>query len=267
MPGETREEPPETQVARLQDRVARLEADLAERTDQLRAAADSLQAGRRQYDELFNGMLDGFALHEIICDADGKPCDYRFLEANPAFEALTGLTAENIIGRTVLEVLPGTERHWIEAYGKVALTGEPAHFENYSQDLDRTYEVTAYSTGKGRFAVIFSDVTERKRAEMARLRFETQILHSQKLESLGLLAAGIAHDFNNLLVSILGNADLALDELTESSPARESLTDIETAARRAANLCRQLLAYSGKGRFIKKVVNLTDKLLRNVIIC
>ncbi len=86
------------------------------------------------------------------------------------------------------------------------------------------------------------DLTERK-------RLEAQVLHAQKLESLGVLAGGIAHDFNNLLVAILGNADLARTDLPPGSQAADYLVDIETAARRAADFCRQLLAYAGKGRY------------------
>jgi signal transduction histidine kinase/ActR/RegA family two-component response regulator len=87
---------------------------------------------------------------------------------------------------------------------------------------------------------------------------EQQVLHSQKLESLGVLAGGIAHDFNNLLTGILGNADLALAELSPVAPARESLEAIETGARRAAELCRQLLAYSGKGRFLVQPLDVME---------
>jgi nitrogen-specific signal transduction histidine kinase/CheY-like chemotaxis protein len=87
---------------------------------------------------------------------------------------------------------------------------------------------------------------------------ERQMLHSQKLESLGVLAGGIAHDFNNLLAGVLGNADLALMDVAPTSPARESLTGISQAARRASELCRQLLAYSGKGRFHVQPVDLAE---------
>jgi CheY-like chemotaxis protein len=83
-------------------------------------------------------------------------------------------------------------------------------------------------------------------------------MQSQKLESLGVLAGGIAHDFNNLLTSILGNADLASRELSPASPIRIYLEDIETVSRRAAELCRQMLAYSGKGRFVVQSLSLND---------
>jgi CheY-like chemotaxis protein len=82
--------------------------------------------------------------------------------------------------------------------------------------------------------------------------------HAQKLESLGVLAGGIAHDFNNLLMSVMGNADLALLELAPSSAARESVEEIKRTAARAADLCRQMLAYSGRGKTIVEAVDLSE---------
>jgi PAS domain S-box-containing protein len=121
----------------------------------------------RNYQMLFNEMLDGFALHDILCDEQGNPVDYRFLTVNPAFERMTGLNAEKIAGRTVMEVLPGTERRWIEIYGKVAHTGEPVFFENYSVELQKHFEVTTFRPAPNQFACIFADITERKRVEEA----------------------------------------------------------------------------------------------------
>jgi signal transduction histidine kinase/CheY-like chemotaxis protein len=95
------------------------------------------------------------------------------------------------------------------------------------------------------------DLTEQR-------NLEQQMLHTQKLESLGVLAGGIAHDFNNLLTGILGNADLAKTEMSPLAPACASLEGIEVAARRAADLCRQLLAYSGRGRFVIQAIDLQE---------
>jgi len=103
-----------------------------------------------------------------------------------------------------------------------------------------------------------SGALERIRVEQERRNLETQVQQAQKLESLGVLAGGIAHDFNNLLMAILGNADLALRDLSPVSPARENIVEIERASRRAADLCKQMLAYSGKGRFIVQAVNLNE---------
>lgn len=94
------------------------------------------------------------------------------------------------------------------------------------------------------------DITERKQAEDERRELEARVLHAQKLESLGVLAGGIAHDFNNLLTAMLGNANLALAEVAPESVAAPLLRDIERAAQRAAELARQMLAYSGKGKFV-----------------
>jgi PAS domain S-box-containing protein len=117
------------------------------------------------YRKLFEAMTEGFAIHEIICDDQGRPCDYRFLQVNPAFERLTGLKAADIIGRTLYEVLPQSEGLWVERYGSVALTGQPAHFEQWSEALGRHYEISAFQTRKGCFGVLFVDVTERKQTE------------------------------------------------------------------------------------------------------
>jgi signal transduction histidine kinase len=103
-----------------------------------------------------------------------------------------------------------------------------------------------------------TDITERKWAEEKRLQMERQMQQTQKLESLGVLAGGIAHDFNNLLTIILGNASLALDEMPPLSPARDSLKAIEATSLRAAELCRQMLAYSGKGRFVIENIRMND---------
>ncbi len=118
----------------------------------------------QDYKNIFERMLDGFAVHEIICDDFGIPVDYKFLAVNQAFEDMVGLSRAEVIGKTVMELMPGTEAYWIEAYGKVALLGEPIYFENYSKEVGRYFEVTAYRPALNQFACIFSDITERKKA-------------------------------------------------------------------------------------------------------
>jgi PAS domain S-box-containing protein len=108
-----------------------------------------------------------------------------------------------------------------------------------------------------------SDMTELKSAEEKRHRSEQQMLHVQKLESLGVLAGGIAHDFNNILLAIMGNASLALHRITPESPALQHLEQIEKAAQKAADLARQMLAYSGKGRFVLEALDL-NRLVRDM---
>ncbi len=109
-----------------------------------------------------------------------------------------------------------------------------------------------------RFIGTNSDVTERRRMEEEQIALERHMFHTQKLESLGVLAGGVAHDFNNLLMAILGNLEIAVRELAEGTAARESVEHAEQAAHRASDLTRQLLAYSGKGKFIVRDIRLTD---------
>jgi diguanylate cyclase (GGDEF)-like protein/PAS domain S-box-containing protein len=121
----------------------------------------------QNYQRLFNEMVDAFALHEIICDDQGTPINYRFLAVNPAFEKMTGLKAADILGKNVLEILPNTESYWIETYGKVALTGESVSFENYAAATGQYFRVMAYQPAPMQFACTFSDDTTRVRAEHA----------------------------------------------------------------------------------------------------
>jgi signal transduction histidine kinase/CheY-like chemotaxis protein len=108
----------------------------------------------------------------------------------------------------------------------------------------------------------FQDLTAQKQAERQRLLLERKLLETQKLESLGVLAGGIAHDFNNFLTGILGNASLAEAETPEGSPVGPLLDQIKTSSLRAADLCNQMLAYSGKGRFLVQKLDL-NRLVRD----
>jgi hypothetical protein len=203
------------------------------------------------YRTLFREMLDGFALHEILCDDQGRPADYRFLDVNPAFERMTGLKSQDILGRTVLEVLPSTERHWIETYGRVALTGEPISFQSHHTELKKYFEVAAFRPAANQFACIFADVTERK-------ALEVQLQQAQKMESIGRLAGGIAHDFNNLLTVINGYSQLLLNTMSAEDPIRAHLGEIHKAGERAAGLTRQLLAFSRKQVLEPRVLDLNS---------
>ena len=119
------------------------------------------------YRGLISEMIFGYALHEIIYDESGKPSDYRFLEVNPIFEKVIGLSAENLIGKTVLDILPQTEAHWLDTYGKVAVDGKPVLYENYSRELGKFFEVQVFSPQRGRVASIFKDISKRKQTEEA----------------------------------------------------------------------------------------------------
>lgn len=146
----------------------------------------NLKKSEDKYRALFEKMLEGLAYCEIVLDEEGRPVDYVFLEVNEAFEKLTGLRKQNVIGRRVTEVIPGIRESafdWIGAFGKVAQTGQEARFEQYAEPMGRWYTVSAYSPKKGYFVAVFEDITLRKRLEEEMTRYRASLEHMVKERS------------------------------------------------------------------------------------
>lgn len=219
-----------------------------------------------------DASVDGDGLFErapAMLHAIGQ--DGRIQRVSDVWLERFGYSREEVIGRRSTDFL--TEESRVRATDEVL----PAFFREGRCDdvryqwlcksgkiVDVRLSATAERDARGnvlRSYAVMVDVTEELRlaaeAERAR-KLEKDILQAQKMESLGLLAGGVAHDFNNLLVAIIGNADLAISHLSPSSPVNEMLHDISTASRHAADLCRQLLAYSGKGRFVVGRIDLSQ---------
>ena len=166
----------------------------AQRLEELRGASAALSERERQYRQMFTQMLNGFAMHEVVFDAAGQAVDYRFLDINAAFERLTGLRREQVLGRRATEVIPGLEAGWVQRYGAVVTSGKPDHFEGHVGAWDRCYEVVAYPLEKPKLAVVFSEVTERVRSQEALRRREAHYR----------AAAEVNHRVRNNLASLLG---------------------------------------------------------------
>ncbi|MFH1467107.1 MAG: PAS domain S-box protein [Pseudomonadota bacterium] len=183
----------------------------------------------------------------------------RVMWANRAAARLAEVTQpEVLVGRDVFsfvhpDSLEVTKQRIASLYAK---TRDAAWIDSRFQRADGSPFYVEVASGRidwrGQPAalVLFNDITARRQAEEERRALEARVQEAQRNESLAVLAGGVAHDFNNLLVGILGNADLALMDLAPESPARANLEGVELAARRAADLARQMLAYSGKGRFV-----------------
>jgi PAS domain S-box-containing protein len=141
-------------------------------------AEEALRQSEDRYRLMFDTMLEGFCIIEVLFDAHDKPVDYRFLETNAAFEKQTGL--HDAQGRRMRDLAPEHEAHWFEIYGKIALTGAPARFINEAKALNRWFDVSAYRIGGAEsrnVAILFNDITEAKRAE-AEVRRNLQLLQA-----------------------------------------------------------------------------------------
>ncbi len=127
-----------------------------------------LNVVRKHFKNMFDNMSEGYAYHEMIYDEEGNPKDYVFLEVNQAFEKLTGLKANDIVGKSVLEVIPNLERFWIETYGEIAKKCSSKRFEYFSESLNKKFFVSTFSFEKGKFATIFFDITEKEEIKRQR---------------------------------------------------------------------------------------------------
>ncbi len=358
-----------------------------------------------RYRNLFTATNDGVCLHEIIY-RDDKPVDYRILDINPRYESIIGIKRDDAVGALGSELYGSGEPPYLDIFTDVAETGKPGSFETYFEPMDKYFLISVFSPGPHKFATVFQDITERKRAEealgtseaqlsnamnIAQLgyweydvandlfifndhfyaifrtsaeqvggyqmssaryaqlfvhpddipvvgletqkaiestdpnysrqiehriiyadgetgyisvrffivkdsqgrtvktyganqditerkraeeeneRLQSQLQQSQKMEAIGTLAGGIAHDFNNILAIILGNAELAADDVPDSNPASESLKEIRQASIRAKDMVRQLLAFSRKTDEESKPIDMAPiikesmKMLRSAI--
>src|SRR6478672_2915861 len=189
-----------------------------------------------------------------------KTLDGIILTWNAGAEHVYGYPAAEAIGRPMTFLLPedrpDEESLILERIGR----GERVeHFETVRRRksgdrIDVSLTISPIRDSNGRIIAashVARNITERK-------RLDEKLRHTQKLESLGVLAGGVAHDFNNLLTGILGNSSLALSGLPSHHPDRVLIEEVVKAAERASDLTRQLLAYAGKGRFVMRTVNLSD---------
>jgi len=226
-------------------------------------AEEALRESEEKYRSLFESSRDSCFILSVS-EEDGA----RLVDCNESALPLFGCTERHqILGKSPEEFSPLRQPDGKPSAEKArqvtmaAMAGNPQLFEWEHHRLDGTPFFVEVTMGridfKGQALIqgVARDITERKRAEEEKLALQRQLLHAQKLESLGVLAGGIAHDFNNMLMAILGNAGLALDKLSPMSPARGNLEEIEKASKRAAELATQMLAYSGKGRFVVEPID------------
>ncbi len=120
-----------------------------------------VQESEKKFRRIYSTMSQGLAIHEIVLDDSNRPVDYKCLEVNESYMKLFGYRRDEIVGKRIKEVAPGIEDYWIEAFGEVALTGEPKYYENFSKEANKYLSTYAYSPKYGQFAVLISDISER----------------------------------------------------------------------------------------------------------
>ncbi|SDE68838.1 sensor histidine kinase [Limimaricola pyoseonensis] len=188
-----------------------------------------LRLTSNEVDAIVNFLDDGFCICEMLTDAEGRPIDYRFIETNRHFEDMTGLHGAK--GRTALEMVPDLERFWIETYARAGLGREELRFQQGSEAMGRHFDVyTAPLEPMGRFAIKFRDITETRRAELAR---ETALREAQQL----------LDELNHRVMNSLGtiSAIIAMESRARSDgEGREALRRIQRRVQAVADLYKRI---------------------------
>jgi PAS domain S-box-containing protein len=222
------------------ERREELIAALQENDGRLRDLREKAELAEERVRNILESIGDGF----VSVDRD-----WKITYCNAEAAKILGRPAAEVPGKSFWDEFPSAAAPDVEAQYRQAFQERKLFtFESFIESRDAYWEQNVYPAPNG-LSVFFRDVTERR-------RFEQRARHSQKLESLGVLAGGIAHDFNNLLTAILGSASLIQDELPAESPLRPLADNLIQASERAGQLTRQMLAYSGRGRFVVEPIDL-----------
>ncbi len=233
-------------------------------TERARSANAVLESETR-YKALFSAMDEGFCIIEFIDGPEGPLSDYVHVEANAAYAKNAGIP--DVVGQKVRQMVGREAQEWVDLYKGVLDTGTPIRFEKELEATGRWLELSAFRVepiSRKQVAVLFNDLTERKRAELAlrelnatlekrvneavsdRMQIEEALRQSQKMEAVGQLTGGIAHDFNNLLGGISGSLELLEKRISAGrlEGVQRYITSAQEASRRAASLTQRLLAFS-----------------------
>lgn len=214
----------------------------------LKKAEDQLRQSEQRYRLLFNSMLDGFVLFEVINEEDSA-VDCRVLDANTSFEQLVGRKCDELVGQSMKDDQGVFDINWLDLYSNVESKGEPVRFEKYSTDLDRYIEIVAFSPQLGKMATIIADITERKKLE-ARLR------QAAKMEAIGTLASGVAHEINNPINVIMNYAGLMLRPNVKREDIETFAHEIVNESERIATIVRNLLTFARQEQEMHSPVNI-----------
>ncbi len=232
-------------------------APRAESTDELRRLVEALRSSRDKIASIFRAAPTGIGVvsNRVLKEVNDRIC------------AMTGYAREELLGQSSrMWYLDDESFEWVgrEKYDQIRARGTGTVETRWRRKDGTVIDVLLSSTpidlDDWSLGVTFTalDITQRKRAEAEREQLQAQLLHAQKMESVGRLAGGVAHDFNNMLQAILGNVSIALEEVPAADPLRETLEEIQRAAVRSTALTRQLLAFARRQAASPRVLDLND---------
>jgi len=231
-------------------------------------AERELKAASVKYQSLFSAMQEGVYLHEMVYNEDGKPIDYRIIEANPISEELLNIKPEDAIGKLATELYATDQAPFLDVYSKVAETGDPVTFEQYFPPMDKYFQISAYSPGKGKFATAFSDISLRKVAEekLKHKNAELQKINAEKDKFFSI----IAHDLKSPFNSILGFSEHLVEQVAKKDYENiENFAEIilkssQTALNLLSNLMEWAQSQTGRMKFSPEQLDLT-KLINDIV--
>ena len=231
---------------------------------ELKQTETALRESKEQFRQFYQHLTIGVAVYEAVDDGE----DFLFTDMNPTGQQQSKVHIDDIRGKRLTEVFPGVrDLGLLKALQDTWRTGKPRHvpFSMYKDNrITQWVENRIFKLPSGKIVAVYDDRTEL-------VRLEEGLRQAQKLEAIGRLAGGVAHDFNNMLSIISGNAEMAIEDIDDQDPILSNLIEIQKAARRSADLTRQLLAFARKQTISPKVLDLNEtiegmlKMLRRLI--
>ena len=217
--------------------VEKFQVVLRDITDK-RKAEQALRESKEQYQLVFDSMQDGFAVFEVLYGDNAKATDARFLEVNPAFERIAGVKGNDIVGKTLWEVFPTMRLISVDLWKELISKSKNVLIEElYAVTLDKYLRISGLSLKKGRYAVLISDISEQK-------KMMEKLVRTDRLSSLGEMAAGLAHEINNPLTGVMGLAHLLMEKPEIPDSIRDDAGTIYKEANRAAIILRDFLVFA-----------------------
>lgn len=232
--------------------------------DLVRERTFALREREERLGSLYRTMTEGLAMHDIVYE-DGRAVDYVITDVNPAYETITGLPREEAVGKKASELYGPRQPPYLEVYSPVAAGGGPQRFETYFEAMRKHFDISVFSTGKGRFATVFTDITERKKAEAEAAKANAELKkHTEELQASNIALVQSRRAALNIMEDVI-QAREALQRLNETLEQRvaERTAQAESRAKQLQALAGQLIEAEEQER--RRISNLLHDDLQQLL--